>query len=178
MSRVAKSPIIIPKNVFVNLNSNEILVKNVNGKMKLTIHRLVKIFKKSNILTFDVSEKCKEAWKQAGTSRSIVNSMIVGLTNGFTKKLKLVGVGYKASITNKNVMNISLGLSHNIIYKLPEGVSAEITSATDIKLKGFDKQLIGQTAANLRFYRLPEPYKGKGVRYYNEKINLKEAKKK
>jgi len=178
MSRIAKNPIIIPSGVEINLQGKKILIKGTNGNLTYTFNKSVIIEQKNALLYFTACLNCVDGWSQAGTSRALVYSMITGVTKGFSKKLQLVGVGYRAALTEKNIINMSLGYSHPIKYKLPFGVMVEIPSPTEIVLKGADKQLIGQVAADLRAYRVPEPYKGKGIRYENEVVRIKEAKKK
>lgn len=177
MSRVAKTPVVIPAGVEVILNSQVISIKGKNGELTRTIHRAVIIKKETDMLTFSPREGCADAWAQAGTMRALLNSMVVGVTEGFIQKLQLVGVGYRATI-NGDVVSLVLGFSHAVEHQLPAGITAECPSQTEIVLRGIDKQLIGQTAANLRAYRRPEPYKGKGIRYANEVVRTKEAKKK
>jgi len=178
MSRIAKNPIIIPSGVEINLKGKKILIKGANGNLTYTFNKSVIIEKKNSLLYFTACLNCVDGWSQAGTSRALVHSMIIGVTEGFSKKLQLVGVGYRVTLMEKNIINMSLGYSHTIKYKLPFGVIVEIPSQTEIILKGADKQLIGQVAADLRAYRVPEPYKGKGIRYENEVVRIKEAKKK
>ncbi|PPI88557.1 50S ribosomal protein L6 [Candidatus Pantoea edessiphila] len=177
MSRIAKTPIIIPIGVEVKLNGQVISIKGKNGELHQFINSSVKIQYIDNILTFNPCKDCVSGWSQAGTSRSIINAMVIGVDKGFIKKLQLVGVGYRASV-NDNIVNLSLGFSHPINHSLPNGVFAECPIQTEIILKSANKQLIGQVAADLRSYRPPEPYKGKGICYIDEKIAIKEAKKK
>lgn len=180
MSRIAKKVIIVPSNVCVTLINQLIIVKGNYGKLKKTIHKSVQIDYVNSCLTFKSRiDNSTLGWAQAGTARSIINSMIIGVTEGFSKKLQLVGVGYKI-VVGDNLQNLemSLGFSHNINYVLPKGITAENVSQVEIIIKGIDKELVGQVAAKLRAYRKPEPYKGKGIRYINEIIRVKEAKKK
>ncbi len=177
MSRVAKAPIVIPAGVEIKLNGQAISIKGKNGELTRTIHDAVEVKHADNSLTFGPRAGFADGWAQAGTARALLNGMVIGVTEGFTKKLLLVGVGYRAAIKG-NVVNLSLGFSHPIDHSLPAGISAECPSQTEIVLKGADKQLIGQVAADLRAYRRPEPYKGKGVRYADEVVRTKEAKKK
>ncbi|MCC4263549.1 50S ribosomal protein L6 [Oceanimonas baumannii] len=177
MSRVAKAPIEIPAGVEVTLNGQEITIKGGNGTLNRTINAAVEISQNDNQLTFAPRESVDGANAQAGTARSLVNNMVIGVTQGFERKLQLVGVGYRAQMKG-NAIALSLGFSHPVEHALPEGVSAECPSQTEIVLKSADKQLIGQVAANIRAYRKPEPYKGKGVRYFGEQVRSKEAKKK
>lgn len=177
MSRIAKAPINIPAGVEVTLNGQEVTVKGSKGTLNSTLNAAVEVSQNDNVLTFAPRENVANADAQAGTARSLVNNMVVGVTEGFERKLQLVGVGYRAQVKG-NALALSLGFSHPVEYALPEGVSAECPTATEIVLKSADKQQIGQVAANIRAYRKPEPYKGKGVRYFGEQVRSKEAKKK
>lgn len=177
MSRVAKAPVIIPDDVEVKLNGQNISIKGKNGELTRSVHKAVKVQYTDNLLTFAPREGYPNGWALAGTTRALLNSMVIGVTNGFTKKLQMVGVGYRATVKG-NVVNLSLGFFHPIIYQLPVGITAECPSQTEVVLKGADKQIIGQVAADLRAYRRPEPYKGKGIRYADEVVRIKEAKKK
>ncbi|ETS29495.1 50S ribosomal protein L6 [Photorhabdus temperata] len=177
MSRVAKAPVVIPAGVEVKLNGQVISIKGKNGELSRTIHSAVEVNHADNQLTFAPRGGYVDGWAQAGTTRSLLNAMVIGVTEGFTKKLQLVGVGYRAAVKG-NVVNMSLGFSHPVDHELPVGITAECPSQTEIVLKGADKQVIGQVAAELRAYRRPEPYKGKGVRYADEVVRIKEAKKK
>ncbi|PPI87876.1 50S ribosomal protein L6 [Candidatus Pantoea edessiphila] len=177
MSRIAKTPIIIPIGVKITLNGQLISIKGKNGTLNRVINNAVEIKHIDNTLTFNPYKNFIDGWAQAGTSRSIINAMIIGVNDGFIKTLQLVGVGYRASVKN-NIITLSLGFSHTINHLLPVGISAECPNQTEIVLKSADKQLIGQVAADLRSYRPPEPYKGKGICYSNEKVRIKEAKKK
>lgn len=178
MSRIAKMPVIIPKKVTIHMNDRMIIVKENIRSLSITrvLHESVAIKKIDNKLFFSVKKGFLNAWAQVGTARSLVNSMIIGVTDGFIKKLQLVGIGYRA-IIKKDIINLSLGFSNSIDYKLPEGVFANCPSQTEITLRGIDKQVVGQVAADLRSYRKPEYYKGKGIRYFNEIIRTKESKK-
>lgn len=177
MSRVAKAPVVIPAGVEVKLNGQVISIKGKNGELTRTINDAVEVQSADSKLTFAPREGFANGWAQAGTARALLNAMVIGVTEGFTKKLQLVGVGYRAAIKG-NVVNLSLGYSHPIDHALPAGITAECPTQTEIVLKGADKQVIGQVAADLRAYRRPEPYKGKGVRYADEVVRIKEAKKK
>lgn len=177
MSRVAKAPVVIPAGVEVKLNGQVISIKGKNGELTRTVHDAVIVKQEANALNFTPREGFANAWAQAGTTRALLNAMVVGVTEGFTKKLHLVGVGYRAAVKG-NAVNLALGFSHPIEHQLPAGITAECPSQTEIVLKGVDKQVIGQAAADLRAYRRPEPYKGKGVRYADEVVRSKEAKKK
>ncbi len=177
MSRVAKTPIVIPANVEIELNGQVISIKGKNGNLTRTVHNSVIVTQEANALNFAPRSASISAWAQAGTTRALVNAMVVGVTEGFTKKLQLVGVGYRVTVKN-NVVHLVLGFSHPIKHHLPKSITAECPSQTEIVLKGADKQTIGQAAADLRAYRRPEPYKGKGIRYTDEIVRTKEAKKK
>lgn len=177
MSRVAKAPVVIPAGVEVKINGQEVTVKGKNGELSRTVHDLVEVKLDNGVLTFAPKKEESSAWAQAGTTRALINSMVVGVTDGFTKKLQLVGVGFRAQVKG-NALSLSLGFSHPIEHELPKGITAECPTQTEIVLKSSDKQLIGQVAADIRAYRRPEPYKGKGVRYADEVVRTKEAKKK
>ncbi|MDU8925105.1 50S ribosomal protein L6 [Pasteurellaceae bacterium LIM206] len=177
MSRVAKAPVSIPAGVDVKLNGQLLTVKGKNGELSRIVHNSVEVKQDNNALTFAPRDGSVDANAQAGTTRALVNAMVIGVTEGFTKKLQLVGVGYRAQVKG-NVVSLSLGFSHPVEHTLPAGITAECPSQTEIVLKGADKQLIGQVAADIRAYRRPEPYKGKGVRYADEVVRTKEAKKK
>ncbi|BGI50753.1 MAG: 50S ribosomal protein L6 [Arsenophonus endosymbiont of Ceratovacuna japonica] len=177
MSRVAKLPIIIPTNVEIKLNGQDITIKSKNSKLFRKIHKSVKVKYIDNKLIFIPRLGFVDSWMQAGTTRSLLNAMVIGVTQGFTKKLNLIGVGYRVSIKD-NIISLFLGFSHTIEYILPKSIFAKCPSQTEIVLEGSDKQLIGQVAAKLRAYRPPEPYKGKGIHYAGEIVRTKEAKKK
>lgn len=178
MSRVAKSPIELPKGVEVKIDGQEVSVKGGKGNMSFTLHPLVTVKQEENeLLVSPKDAENKDAWKFAGTMRATLNNLVVGCGVGFEKKLELLGVGYRVAVKGK-VLNLTLGYSHPIDYELPEGVTAEAPSQTEIVLKSADKQKLGQAAAEIREFRPPEPYKGKGVRYAGEYVRRKEAKKK
>ncbi|MCL9683194.1 50S ribosomal protein L6 [Legionella maioricensis] len=179
MSRVAKAPVVHSANVEITLADGSITVKGPKGTLTQKINRLVSITKskESNQLEFAPAANDPKAWAQAGTARALVNNMVHGVTEGFTVTLELVGVGYRAQSKDKSI-TLSLGFSHPIEYDLPNGVTVETPSNTTIILKGVDKQILGQVASEIRAFRPPEPYKGKGVRYAGEVIARKEAKKK
>lgn len=176
MSRVAKDPVKLPQGVEVKLNGQELSIKGVKGTLALNLHPQVEVVQEDGVLKF-AARPGSINMAMAGTTRALVNNMVVGVTQGFERKLQLVGVGYKAQAKGQ-VLSLALGYSHPIDYQLPEGVSAETPSQTDIVIKGIDKQLVGQVAAEIRDFRRPEPYKGKGVRYSDEVVRRKEAKKK
>ena len=177
MSRIAKSPISIPQGVKVNLEGQSITVEGPKGRLERNIHQEIELVLEENVLTFAARSKTKKSSALAGTTRALVNNMMLGVTNGFEKKLKLVGVGYRAELKGK-ALNLTLGFSHPISFEVPDAISIETPSQTEIVVKGIDKQKVGQIAANIRAYRPPEPYKGKGVRYADEVIMMKEVKKK
>ncbi|WP_075185990.1 50S ribosomal protein L6 [Teredinibacter haidensis] len=177
MSRVANSPVQLPQGVDVKQNGQDLTVKGGKGTLDLQIHNNVEVKLEDNVLTFAARDGAKSSRALAGTMRALVNNMVTGVTQGFEKKLVLNGVGYRAKATG-TVLNLTLGFSHPIDYDLPEGVTAETPSQTEIVLKSSDKQLLGQVASEVRAFRPPEPYKGKGVRYADEHVRRKEAKKK
>jgi len=177
MSRIAKNPVSIPSGVEIKLSASEISVKGSKTALAMPVHSDVEIKQEDNVLTFAPKDDSKKSNAIAGTTRALVNNMVVGVSQGFEKKLQLIGVGYRAQAQNKK-LNLTLGFSHPIEFVLPEGVTAETPSQTEIVLKAADKQLLGQVAAKIRAYRPPEPYKGKGVRYADEHVRRKEAKKK
>jgi large subunit ribosomal protein L6 len=177
MSRVAKSPITLPAGVDVSINGQQVDLKGSKGALSLNLHPLVSIKQEGAELKLAPTEDSQAAWMQTGTARSLLNNNVVGVSAGFERKLQLIGVGYKAAAKGK-VLNLALGYSHPIDFQLPEGVTAETPTPTEILLKSIDKQLLGQVAANVRGFRPPEPYKGKGVRYADENVLRKEAKKK
>ncbi|WWP00001.1 MAG: 50S ribosomal protein L6 [Candidatus Dasytiphilus stammeri] len=178
MSRVAKNPIAIPSEVEVKLQDQLIYIKGNNGDLHFIINNAVEIVKIDNCLTFKPRLGFINGWTQAGTTRAIINSMIIGVTKGFSKSLQLVGIGFRASIDNNQILTLALGFSHLIYYKVPSGITVQCPSPTELVIKGADKQLVGQVAADIYSYRPPEPYKGRGIRYCNQVIRLKEAKKK
>jgi large subunit ribosomal protein L6 len=177
MSRVGNSPVLVPKGVEVVLSANDISVKGGQGQLSMACHEAVEISQEDNVLSFAVRTSAKNGSAMAGTIRSLVNNMVIGVSTGFEKKLQLIGVGYRAQLQGKKI-NLTLGFSHPVEYVLPEGVSAEAPSQTELILKSADKQLLGRVAAEIRGFRPPEPYKGKGVRYADEHVRRKEAKKK
>lgn len=178
MSRVAKNPITVPSGVEIKIANDEINVKGAKGSMQLAIHKLVSVNQEDGVLKIQPTEEgSKGGWAMAGTFRALINNMVVGVSSGFSKKLQLVGVGYRAQAKGK-ILNLSLGFSHPVDYEVPEGVTVETPSQTEIVVSGCDKQKVGQAAAVIRSYRPPEPYKGKGVRYADEHVVRKEAKKK
>lgn len=177
MSRVAKSPVTLPSGVQVTLGGEDITVKGAKSSLSMKVHPSVVIKQDENVLTFEPKTGSKSDMAQAGTTRALVNNMVTGVSAGFERKLVLNGVGYRAKVSGK-VLNLTLGFSHPVDYTLPEGVSAETPSQTEVLVKSADKQLLGQVCAEIRAFRPPEPYKGKGVRYADEHVRRKEAKKK
>ena len=177
MSRVAKAPVTVPNSVTVTQNGRQVEVKGSKGTLSFNLHALVELKQEDGILAIAPKAESKDAWMQAGTARAVLNNLVKGVSEGFERKLHLIGVGYKAAVKG-NVVNLNLGFSHPIDYTLPEGVTAETPTATEIILKSADKAALGQVAADIRGYRPPEPYKGKGVRYSDEVVLRKEAKKK
>jgi len=178
MSRIAKSPIELPSGVEVKLDGQSMNVKGSKGTFDYTIHNSVEVAQEENTLTFKArSNKDRSAWAMAGTMRALTANMVKGVSDGFEKKLQLVGVGYRAKAQGSSI-NLTLGFSHPVVHELPDGITAETPSQTEIIIRGIDKQKVGQTAAEIRAYRPPEPYKGKGVKYADEHIVRKEAKKK
>ena len=181
MSRIAKSPITVPEGVDISQSEGTLSVKGKLGEMTMHVNSSVVITNTDNVLTFSTSEVSKkeekEAWAQAGTVRANTANLIKGVTEGWEKKLTLIGVGYRAKAKGK-VLGLTLGFSHPVNYSLPEGISVETPSQTEVIIKGIDKQKVGQAAAEIRAFRPPEPYKGKGVRYTDEQVVRKDAKKK
>lgn len=177
MSRVANNPITLPSGVDVNLDGDTLTVKGVKGKLSMVLNKLVSLTVEHGEIRFSSNGNAKHAHAMAGTTRSLVNNMVRGVANGFEKKLSLVGVGYRAQVKS-GALNLSLGFSHPVEHKIPQGISIETPSQTEIVVSGIDKQKVGQVAAEIRGYRPPEPYKGKGVRYSDEQVARKEAKKK
>ena len=175
MSRVANNPVQLPSGVEVKLDGSDITVKGGKGSLELSLVEGIQVSQDDNVLTFTYdSDKLKS---MAGTTRALVNNMVKGVSEGWEKKLVLNGVGYRAKATGKSV-NLTVGLSHPVDYQLPEGVTAESPSQTEVVVKGIDKQAVGQAAAEIRSFSPPEPYKGKGIRYADEYVRRKEAKKK
>lgn len=177
MSRVANNPIALPKGVEAKFSEAEVSVKGSKGALKLDLHALVGVSQEGEVLKVAPTNGTRQANALAGTFRSLINNMIVGVSEGFEKKLELQGVGYRAKAEGKSI-NITVGYSHPIDYVLPEGVTAVTPTQTEIVISGADKQLVGQVAAEIRDFRPPEPYKGKGIRYADERVYRKEAKKK
>ncbi|WP_192484757.1 MULTISPECIES: 50S ribosomal protein L6 [Cysteiniphilum] len=178
MSRVGKKPVAIPSGVTVTVaNDNLVTVKGAKGELVKKINNAVTIEIADKIINIKPNDESKTANMQSGTARSVINNMVVGVSQGFEKKLQLVGVGYRAKAQGNSV-NLTLGFSHPVDHALPQGVTAETPSQTEIVLKSANKELLGKVAADIRAYRQPEAYKGKGVRYADERVITKEAKKK
>jgi len=177
MSRIAKYPVPLPKGVEATIATEQITVKGPLGTLTQTLNGDVLIENQNNELSFKVANESREAKAMSGTPRALVSNMVQGVSQGFEKKLSLIGVGYKAAAQGKS-LNLSLGFSHPVDYALPEGIKAETPTPTEIVIKGIDKQRVGQVAAEVRAFRPPEPYKGKGVRYVDEVVIIKETKKK
>jgi large subunit ribosomal protein L6 len=177
MSRVAKAPIKVPKGVTVEIAGQHVKVNGPKGALEWLVHPAVVVEQSDGVVKIAPAEGQTDAWAMAGTTRALLNNMVVGCGEGFQRKLQLVGVGYRAQAKGK-VLNLSLGFSHPVDYPVPEGISVETPSQTEIVVAGADRQLVGQVAAEIRAYRPPEPYKGKGVRYADETVLRKEAKKK
>ncbi len=177
MSRVAKAPIAVPAGVTITLTGQNVVVKGKNGELTLNVNPAVEIVVDGNVVRTNPRDGFDNADAQAGTARALINNLVTGVAEGYTRKLELVGVGYRAKAEGK-VLNLSLGFSHPVVFEVPNGITIETPSQTEVLVKGADKQLVGQVAANIRAYRKPEPYKGKGVRYANENVRRKEAKKK
>ena len=175
-SRVAKDPVSIPKGVEVKLNGSDIAVKGSNGNLTMVINEAVEVKQEDDKLVFAPRDE-KTSWAMAGTTRALINNMVVGVSQGFERKLELNGVGYRAKAQGDK-LDLTLGFSHPVQYDVPAGITVETPSQTEIVVTGADKQAVGQVAADIRAYRSPEPYKGKGVRYSDEYVARKEAKKK
>jgi large subunit ribosomal protein L6 len=177
MSRIANAPVQIPAGVEISLSDTEVTVKGSKGTLTRNIHPDVNVSQEDSALKFAANVKSQAAVALAGTTRALLNNMVIGVTEGFVKKLTLVGVGYRAKAQG-NKLDLTLGFSHPVQYEVPEGITVETPSQTEIVVSGADKQAVGQVAAEIRAYRSPEPYKGKGVRYSDEHVARKEAKKK
>ncbi len=177
MSRIAKQPVKIPSGVELSINGRELSAKGPKGFLTMTLHDKVIVTKKDNVLSFSPKDQEKFSIAVAGTTRSVVSNIVTGVATGYEKKMVLVGVGYRAQLQGKK-LNLSLGLSHPVIYQVPDGIEVEIPSPTEITVRGCSKQQVGQVCAEIRAFRPPEPYKGKGIKYLGEKIVRKDAKKK
>lgn len=177
MSRVAKEPVELPQGVEFNLSGTTASIKGSKGSLSMDLNSEVEVHQDGNTLTVKPRSGSRFAIAVSGTTRALLANMVHGVSEGFEKKLELVGVGYRAQAQG-NKLNLTLGFSHPVVYDVPEGVSVETPSQTEVLVKGTDKQKVGQVAAEIRRYRPPEPYKGKGVRYADERVVIKEAKKK
>lgn len=177
LSRIAKYPVKLPKGVTVSIDHQDIGVKGPKGELKYSAHTAVEVQQNDGALTVGVRSQDPEANAHAGTTRALLNNMVTGVTKGFEKKLELVGIGYRAQAQGKT-LNLVVGYSHPINFPVPDGISVQTPSQTEIIVSGIDKQAVGQVAAVIRGFRPPDAYKGKGIRYANEQIILKEAKKK
>jgi large subunit ribosomal protein L6 len=177
MSRVGKSPVVVPQGVDVAIKEDQISVKGSLGALSLAQSALVTVKNEGGKITFEPSNDSRQADAMSGTMRQLVNNMIVGVAKGFEKKLTLIGVGYKAQAQGAK-LNLNVGYSHPVVMNMPAGIKVETPSPTEVVIKGFDRQRVGQVAAEVRAVRPPEPYKGKGIRYVDETIVIKETKKK
>ena len=177
MSRVGKMPVAIPQGVDVSIKEDQISVKGTGGTLNLALNALVNIVNKDGKLSFEPANESREANAMSGTLRQLVNNMVVGVTKGFEKKLSFLGVGYKAQAQGAK-LNLQVGYSHPVNIDMPQGITVATATPTEIVIKGADRQRVGQVAAEIRAIRPPEPYKGKGIRYADEKVTLKETKKK
>jgi large subunit ribosomal protein L6 len=177
MSRIANAPVALPNGVELKLEGQMIEIKSSKGELKWRAHDLVSVVQEDAQIKVSANDTSKNAIALAGTTRSLINNMINGVVNGFEKKLSIVGVGYRAQAQGQK-LNLTLGFSHPVVYQVPDGIKVETPSNTEIVVTGIDKQKVGQVAAEIRAYRKPEPYKGKGVRYSDEYVLRKQAKKK
>ena len=177
MSRIASNPVAIPSGVEFNITGGIASVKGPKGEISHKIHELVEVKNSEGTLRFSAKDESTGAKALSGTTRAIINNMVTGVSAGFEKKLTIIGVGYRAAVQGKN-LNLTLGFSHPVNYSIPAGITIETPSQTEVVVKGIDKQRVGQVASEIRAYRPPEPYKGKGVRYTDEHVVRKEAKKK
>ena len=177
MSRIAKEPLNIPKDIEFSMSGLSLTLKGAKGSLSMDLNPEVNVEENDSILSFAPKSGSKFSLAISGTTRALVANMVHGVSQGFEKKLELVGVGYRAQAQGKK-LNLTLGFSHPVVYEVPEGVTIETPSQTEILVKGIDKQSVGQVAAEIRHFRPPEPYKGKGVRYADEHVVMKEAKKK
>jgi large subunit ribosomal protein L6 len=177
MSRIAKNPISVPNGVEVKVDGRKMQIKGAKGQLATVVHEAVDVRYADDQITFGPRNGDQRAKAMAATMRTIVNNMVVGVSLGFERRLALQGVGYRAQAQGRK-LNLQLGFSHPVVYDLPEGIEVETPTQTEIIVRGMDKQLVGQVSAEIRGFRPPEPYKGKGVRYSNEQVRRKEAKKK
>jgi len=177
MSRIAKEPVELPQGVEFKQEGNVVTLKGGNGSLSLELNNEVVLTQNDNVLQIAPRSGSRFSTAVAGTMRALLANMVTGVTSGFERKLQLVGVGYRAQVQGKK-LNLTLGFSHPVVHDVPEDVTVEAPSQTEIVIKGADKQKVGQVAAEIRSYRPPEPYKGKGIRYFDERVIMKEAKKK
>ncbi len=177
MSRIAKKPIELPSGVEFSVNGREVSAKGPKGNLSVTLHEAVELKQEDNVITLSPKDARQSSLAVTGTMRSVIGNIVEGVSTGFEKKMQLVGVGYRAQAQGKQ-LNLSLGLSHPVNFQVPDGIEIETPAATEIVVRGCDKQKVGQVCAEIRAYRPPEPYKGKGVRYADEMVVRKEAKKK
>ena len=177
MSRIAKQPVEVPGGVELSINGRELSVKGPKGSLSVTLPDIVEVKNVDNVLTFSPKDDRKSSMAVTGTIRSVVNNIVNGVSSGFEKRLLLVGIGYRAQLQGKN-LSLSLGFSHPVVYAVPEGIEIELVSATELVVRGCSKQQVGQVSAEIRAFRPPEPYKGKGVKYADEYVIRKDAKKK
>lgn len=177
MSRVAKASVSLPKGVTISVAGQEVSAKGPKGTESLMLHDAVKLEQGEGALQVKPVEEDRDGYKMAGTMRALLNNLVIGVSEGFEKKLTLIGVGYRAQ-TQGQKLNLTLGFSHPVVYDVPHGITVEAPSQIELVVKGSNKQVVGQVAAEIRAFRPPEPYKGKGVRYADEHVIMKEAKKK
>jgi large subunit ribosomal protein L6 len=177
MSRVARKPVALPQGVTTTVDGGTVTVKGAKGALTLPLRPGLKLVQEGQTVQVEVAEPSREALMHAGSLRAHLANLVQGVSKGYEKKLELVGVGYRAQAQGKN-LNLTLGFSHPVVYEAPEGITIETPSQTEVLVKGMDRQQVGQVAAEIRAFRAPEPYKGKGVRYSGERIELKETKKK
>lgn len=177
MSRIAKSPVSVASGIEIKIDGQDVEVKGSKGTLAWRVHPDIEIAHEDSELRVTPRRESKQSWALAGTTRALLNNMVTGCSSGFSKKLTLTGVGYRAAMKGK-VLDLNLGFSHPVTYQTPEGITIETPSQTEIVVSGADKQQVGQIAAEIRSYRPPEPYKGKGIRYADEHVLRKEAKKK
>ena len=177
MSRVAKNPVALPKGVTATVDGGSVKIKGAKGALELPLRAGLSLVQEGESVRVQVAERSRESLMHAGSLRAHLANLVKGVSQGYEKKLELVGVGYRAQAQGRS-LNLTLGYSHPVVYQAPEGITIETPSQTEILVKGADKQRVGQVAAELRAFRSPEPYKGKGVRYSGERIELKETKKK
>jgi large subunit ribosomal protein L6 len=176
MSRIANNPITVPNGVDIAINDQQIVIKGGKGTLEHKLHALVGVTLEEGRIKVAARDTSKQATALAGTSRAVLNNMVTGVTAGFERKLTIIGVGYRAQVAGKK-LNLSLGFSHPVNFPIPDDISIEVPTQTEVVVKGIDKQRVGQVASEIRAYRPPEPYKGKGVRYTDEHVLRKEAKK-